>query len=78
MRVEEMVAHNLVFGAEVIKACAIGRGINKKGFNSKLAMVKMCSTWPFLNKYALWKNFEVGLQTAPLPQTPYIAYGKDQ
>ena len=31
-----------------------------KGFNSKLAMVKMCSTeippWPLLNKYALSKN----------------------
>ena len=24
------------------------------------------------------KKFEVGLQTPPLPQTPYIAYGKGQ
>ena len=39
-------------------------------------MVKLCSTWPLLNKYALWKNFEVGLQTPPLPQTPYIANGE--
>ena len=35
-------------------------------------MVKMCSTSPLLNKYALSKIFEVGLQTLPLPQTPYI------
>ena len=39
----------------------VGRGIDKKGFNFKLAMVKMFSTWPLLNKYALSKNFEVGL-----------------
>ena len=56
----------------------IGRGINRKGFNFKLAMVKTCSTWPLLNKYPLWKNFEVGLQTPPSPQTPYIAYEKGQ
>ena len=29
------------------------RGINREGFNLKLAMVKTCSTWPLLNKYAL-------------------------
>ena len=28
----------------------IGRGINGDGFNSKLAMVKVCSTWPLVNK----------------------------
>ena len=51
-------------------ACKIGRGVNREGFNFKLAMVKTCSTWPLLNKYALQKKFEVGLQTPPLPQTP--------
>ena len=34
-------------------------------------MVKTCSTWPLLNKYALYKNSKVGLQTPQLPQTPY-------
>ena len=29
------------------------RGVNREGFNFKLAMVKTCSTWPLLNKYAL-------------------------
>ena len=43
---------------------ALGRGINKEGFNFKLAMVKTCSTWPLLNKYALQKKFEVGLQSS--------------
>ena len=32
--------------------CLIGWGINGKGFNSKLAMVKMCSTW--LSKNLKW------------------------
>ena len=59
-------------------AYGLGRGINVEGFKSKLTMVKMCSTWSLLNKYALWKKFEVGLQTPPLPQTPYRAYGKGQ
>ena len=54
----------------------LGWGINREGFNFKLAMVKTCSTWSLLNKYALWKNFEVDLQTPPSPQTPYIAYEK--
>ena len=39
-------------------------------------MVKTCSTWPLLYKYALSEIFEVGLQTPPLPQTPYIASEK--
>ena len=29
------------------------RGVNRKGFDFKLAMVKTYSTWPLLNKYAL-------------------------
>ena len=33
--------------------CRVGRGINREGFNFKLAMVKTCSTWLLLNKYAL-------------------------
>ena len=57
---------------------SLGRGINREGFNFKLAMVKTCSTWLLLNKYVLWKIFEVGLQTPSSPQTPYIAYGKGQ
>ena len=36
-----------------LQSIGLGRGVNKKGF--KLAMVKMCSTWPLLNKYALSK-----------------------
>ena len=56
----------------------LGRGVNREGFNFKLAMVKTCSTWAFLNKYALQKKIEVGLQTPPSPQTPYIAYEKGQ
>ena len=31
----------------------LGRGINREGFNFKLAMVKMCSTWPLSSKCAL-------------------------
>ena len=58
------------------KCYALGQGVNRQGFNFKLAMVKMCSAWPLLNKYARQKNFEVGLQIPPSPQTPYIAYGK--
>ena len=56
----------------------VGQGVKREGFHFLLAMVKMCSTWPLLNKYALKKEKknEVGLQTPPLPQTPYIAYGK--
>ena len=49
----------------------LGRGVNGEGFHFKLAMVKTCSTWPLLNKYALWKKNWGG--TPPLPQTPYIA-----
>ena len=33
--------------------CVLGRGLNREGFNFKLAMVKTCSTLPLLNKYAL-------------------------
>ena len=47
----------------------IGRGINREGINFELAMVKTCSTWPLLNKYAL-KKIEAGPQTPPLPQPP--------
>ena len=40
----------------------------------------MCSTWPLLNKYAVYKKkkkkIAVGLQTPQLLQTPCIAYGK--
>ena len=43
-----------------------------------MAMVKMCSTWPLMNKCVLLKDFEVGLQTPRPPQTSYIAYGKGQ
>ena len=37
------------------KFCALECGVNREGFNFKLAMVKTCSsaTWPFLNEYAL-------------------------
>ena len=30
--------------------CTLGWGVNEEGFNSNLAMVKMCSIWPLLNK----------------------------
>ena len=57
-----------------IMVYTVGRGVNREGFNFKLAMVKTCSTWPLLNKYALKIFFfEVGLQTPPSPQTPYIS-----
>ena len=40
----------------------LGQGLNtRKNFNFKLAMVKMCSTWLLLNKYALWKNVTLRL-----------------
>ena len=43
--------------------------MNREGFNFELAMVKACSTWPLLNKYALQKKrkrkIEVGLRTPP-------------
>ena len=56
-----------------------GRGINREGFNFKLDMVKMCSTWPLLNKYALWKFVEVGLQTdTTVISDPYSAFGKSK
>ena len=32
-------------------------------------MVKTCSTWPLLNKHAILKKIEVGLQTPLSPQT---------
>ena len=52
----------------------LGQGVNWEGFNLKLAVVKMCSTWPLLNKYTIWNILEEGLQTPPLPKTPCIAY----
>ena len=70
---ENPILHD-IFGER--KSSLLGRGVNREGFNFKLAMVKMCSTWPLLKKYAIWKNFEVGLQTPPSPQTPYIVYEK--
>ena len=73
-----LVTHRKIMVCYVSDQYLLGRGINGEGFNSKLAMVKMCSTWPLLNKYALSKIFEVGLQTPPLPQTAYRAYGKGQ
>ena len=36
-----------------VGVCRLGRGVNMEGFNFKLAMVKTCSNWPLLNKYAL-------------------------
>ena len=30
--------------------------MNREDFNFELAMVKACSTWPLLNKYALQKK----------------------
>ena len=36
-----------------VKTRLLVRGVNREGFNFKLARVKMCSTWPLLNKYAL-------------------------
>ena len=40
-------------GNLIVAPCLLGRGVNREGFNFKLAMVKTCSTWPLLNKYAL-------------------------
>ena len=39
-------------------AYTLGRGINREGFYSKLALVKICSTWPLLDKYVLSKNLK--------------------
>ena len=58
---------------KLITLYAVGRGVNGEGFKFKLDMVKMCSTWPLLNKL-----FEVDLQTPSLPQTSYMAYGNGQ
>ena len=41
------------FCGEYDMNCLLGRGVNREGFNFKVAMVKTCSTWPLLNKYAL-------------------------
>ena len=77
LKVDSLV---FIFNCPYLLLCILGRGVNREGFNFKLATVKTCSTRPLLNKYALWKNFEVGLQTPPSPQTPYIGltYGKGQ
>ena len=53
----------------------LGRGINGEGFNSKLAMVKMCSTWSLLNKYVLSKKLSGS--SDQLPYTPIGPMGKD-
>ena len=50
---------------QTLHECVVGQGVSREGFNFKLAMVKTCSTWHFLNKYALLKDFEVDLQTPP-------------
>ena len=68
----------LVLQNRVFQGFSVGQGVNGKGFNFTLAMVKMCSPWPLLNKYTLSKIFEVGLQIPPLPQPSYMAYGKGQ
>ena len=67
------ITSQLKFQSKNPFAYTIGRGVNREVRNFKLAMVRECSTWPLLNRYALWKNVEVGLQTPPSPQTPYIA-----
>ena len=36
--------------------CTVERGINREGFNFKLAMVKTCSTWPLLNMPSIISN----------------------
>ena len=58
---------------------AIGRGVNREGFNFKLAMVKTCSTWPLLNKYALQKILNLVFRPHHHLRPPTcIAYEKDQ
>ena len=59
-----------VCSSHVLYVRVIGRGVNREGFNFKLATVKTCSTWPLLNKYALKKKIWSG------SSDPYIAYGK--
>ena len=53
-------------------ACTIGRGINREGFNFKLAMVK--NLFHLTPPEQIWslKKIKVGLQTPPSPQTPNI------
>ena len=36
-----------------IFTCAVEQGVNREDFNFKFAMIKTCTTWPLLNKYAL-------------------------
>ena len=52
----------------------VGRGVNGEGFDFKLAMVKMCSTWTPLEQNTISKNFEWIFRL----QTYYMAYGKWQ
>ena len=55
-RVGELHVHATSYPCNAFKIALlwlIGRGVNREGFNFKLAVVKTCSTWPLLNKYAL-------------------------
>ena len=75
--IQSIIIYNQVTQA-YFEIYLVGQGVNGKGYNSKLAMVKMCSTLPLLNKYALSKKFEVILQTPPVPQTPIWPVGKSK
>ena len=39
----------LLFSCVIILFYTVGRGVNREGFDFKLAMVKKCSTWTLLN-----------------------------
>ena len=71
----EVLLHEICVNLETVVSRA---GVIVKGFNSKLAMVKMYSTGPLLNKCILSKKIKMGLQTPLLPQTLTMAYGKGQ
>ena len=69
-------SHSLVFSSPAKwRKCTLGWGVNGKGFNFILTMVKGVPLTP-LEKICPLKNVEVGLQTPLLHQTPYMAYGK--
>ena len=68
-------SHKSKYNMKTVHPCTVGQGIDREGFNFKLAIVKTCSSWPLLNKYALEKRKnEVGLWTPTLLQTSFNVY----
>ena len=48
----------------------VGQGVNGEGFNFKLGMVKMYSTWPLMNKYTLSKKIWSGSSDPTVSSDP--------